>query len=155
MIVLPTEYSADLAPVEDPKSLIRYDGPLVERALDVCGQHYAAITSTGSDQMNQELVHELVNVALQTVHLAERETYPQAMETYLHEHRAQLERLWRRYGPCAMFEGEFVLIDLPGCFVLCERTDEVPRWLKRGWAEQDPGGNRAGTASRQLAVRHK
>ncbi|MFF3876046.1 hypothetical protein [Streptomyces sp. NPDC001978] len=109
---------------------------LVERVLDVCGQHYAAVTGTSSDQWDQESARELVDIALRTVRLAERETYPQALEEYLHERRARLERLRRRYGPGGMFAGELVLIDLPGCFVLCERIDEAPLWLEGVWAEQ-------------------
>lgn len=109
---------------------------LVERVLAVCEQHYAAVTGTSSEQWDQESSRELVDLALRTVHLAEPETYPQTLDAYLHEHRARLERLWRRYGPGGMFAGELVLIDLPGCFVLCERIDESPLWLEGVWSKQ-------------------
>ncbi|MFE2611951.1 hypothetical protein ACFXDI_53835, partial [Streptomyces mirabilis] len=91
---------------------------LVERVLAVCEQHYAAVTGTNSEQWDRESARELVDVALRTVRLAERETYAQNLDAYLREHRARLERLWRRYGPGGMFAGELVLIDLPGSFVL-------------------------------------
>ncbi|MGW1617687.1 hypothetical protein [Streptomyces sp. NPDC002172] len=109
---------------------------LVERVLDICGQHYAAVTGTNSEQWDQESSRELVVLALRTMRLAEPESYPQALETYLHEHRARLERLWRRYGPNGMFAGELVLIDLPACFVLCERIEKTPLWLEGVWSKQ-------------------
>ncbi|GGU10668.1 hypothetical protein [Streptomyces lateritius] len=110
---------------------------LVERVLDICGQHYAAVTGTSSEQWDQESAREVVRIALCTVQLAERDTYyPRALETYLQTHRARLERLWRRYGPGGMFAGEVVLIDLPGCFVLCERIDESPLWLEGVWTQE-------------------
>ncbi|WP_414933089.1 hypothetical protein [Streptomyces chrestomyceticus] len=109
---------------------------LVERVLDVCGQHYAAVTGTSSDQWDQESDREVVGIALRTVRMEERDAYPQALETYLHERRARLERLWQRYGPDGMFAGELVLIDLPGCFVLCERIDNSPLWLEEIWTQE-------------------
>ncbi|MDX2993348.1 hypothetical protein [Streptomyces scabiei] len=109
---------------------------LVERVLDVCGQHYAAVTGTSSDQWDQESSREVVSLALRTVRMAERDAYPQTLETYLHERRARLERLWQRYGPDGMFAGELVLIDLPGCFALCERIDEAPLWLEGMWSQE-------------------
>ncbi|MGW3134084.1 hypothetical protein [Streptomyces sp. NPDC001123] len=110
---------------------------LVERVLDICEQHYAAVTGTSSEQWDQESSRKLVVLALRTVRLAEPESYPQALEIYLHEHRARLERLWRRYGPDGMFAGELVLIDLPACFVLCERIEKTPLWLEGVWSKQD------------------
>jgi hypothetical protein len=109
---------------------------LVERVLEICGQHYAAVTGTSSEQWDQESTRELVDIALRPMRPADRETYPQALETYLHEHRARLERLWRRYGPDGMFAGELVLIDLPSCFVLCERIDSSPLWLEGVWTQE-------------------
>ncbi|WP_327328779.1 hypothetical protein OG735_41700 (plasmid) [Streptomyces sp. NBC_01210] len=108
---------------------------LVDRVLAVCEQHYAAVTGTNSEQWDQESARELVDVALRTVRLAERGTYPQTLDTYLHERRARLERLWRRYGPGGMFAGELVLIDLPGCFVLCERIETTPLWVEGIWTK--------------------
>ncbi len=93
------------------------------------------MTGTTSGQWDQESSQELVEVALRSVHLAEPETYPQTLDAYLHEHRARLERLWRRYGPGGMFAGELVLIDLPGCFALCERIETTPLWLEGIWAK--------------------
>ncbi|BCL33450.1 hypothetical protein ACFFS2_40980 [Streptomyces aurantiacus] len=109
---------------------------LVERVLAVCGQHYAAVTGTSSDQWDQESDREVVGIALRTVRMAERDAYPQTLETYLHERRARLERLWQHYGPDGMFAGEVVLIDLPACFVLCERIDHTPLWLEGIWARE-------------------
>ncbi|MGW1354543.1 hypothetical protein ACWCQE_35550 [Streptomyces sp. NPDC002409] len=103
---------------------------LIDRVLAVCEQHYAAVTGTSSEQWDQESSQELVDIALRTVDLAEPETYPEALHAYLYEHRARLERLWRRYGPGGMFAGELVLIDLPGSFALCERIETTPLWLK-------------------------
>lgn len=94
------------------------------------------MTGTSSDQWDQESSREVVGIALRTVRMAERDAYPQALETYLYEHRALLERLWHRYGPDGMFAGELVLIDLPGCFVLCERIDNSPLWLDGVWARE-------------------
>lgn len=93
------------------------------------------MTGTSSEQWDRESARELVDVALRTVRMAERETYPQALEAYLHEHRARLERLWRRYGPGGMFAGELVLIGLPGCLALCERIETSPLWLEGIWAK--------------------
>lgn len=110
---------------------------LVERVLDICGQHYAAVTGTSSEQWDQESAREVVRIALCTVQLMERDIYyPRALETYLQTHRARLERLWRRYGPCGMFAGELVLIDLPACFVLCERIDNTPVSLEGVWRQE-------------------
>ncbi|MFJ2565704.1 hypothetical protein ACIO02_22565 [Streptomyces sp. NPDC087568] len=110
---------------------------LVERVLDVCGQHYAAVTGTSSEQWDQESAREVVRIALCTVQLMERDIYyPRALETYLQTHRARLERLWRRYGPGGMFAGELVLIDLPSCFVLCERIDNTPISLEGVWTRE-------------------
>ncbi|MEH0557652.1 hypothetical protein QA862_44005, partial [Streptomyces sp. B21-101] len=102
---------------------------LVERVQDICAQHYAAVTGTSPEQWDQESSREIVDIALRTVHLADRETYPQTLEEYLVANRARLEQLWRVYGPDGMFAGELVLIDLPGCFVLCERIENSPLWL--------------------------
>ncbi|MFF7987047.1 hypothetical protein ACFZDK_49575 [Streptomyces sp. NPDC007901] len=109
---------------------------LVERVLDICGQHYAAVTCTSSDQWDQESAQEVVGIALRTVRMAERDAYPQTLDTYLHERRARLERLWQRYGPDGMFAGEVVMIDLPGCFALCERIETTPLWLEGIWTKQ-------------------
>ncbi|MGW2683621.1 hypothetical protein ACWC6I_10765 [Streptomyces sp. NPDC001414] len=109
---------------------------LVERVLDVCGRHYAAVTGTSSDLWDQETAREVVGIALRTVRMAERDAYPQTLDTYLRERRARLERLWQRYGPDGMFAGELVLIDLPGCFVLCERIDNSPLWLAGLWSQE-------------------
>ncbi|WP_019074449.1 hypothetical protein [Streptomyces hokutonensis] len=109
---------------------------LVERVLDICGQHYTAVTGTNSEQWDQESDREVVGIALRTVPMAERDAYPQALDTYLHEHLALLERLWQRYGPDGMFAGELVLVDLPGCFVLCERIDSSPLWLEGVWVRE-------------------
>lgn len=108
---------------------------LVERVLDICGQHYAAVTGTSSDLWDHES-REVVGIALRTVRMAERDAYPETLETYLHEHRARLERLWQRYGPDGVFAGELVLINLPGCFVLCERIDNSPLWLEGMWSQE-------------------
>ncbi|MEU3202139.1 hypothetical protein [Streptomyces sp. NPDC006996] len=108
---------------------------LIEQVLAVCEQHYAAVTGTSSEQWDREPARELVDVALRTVRMTKRETYPQALEAYLHEHRARLERLWRRYGPGGMFAGELVLIALPGFLVLCERIETSPLWLEGIWAK--------------------
>ncbi|MFF4755209.1 hypothetical protein ACWD5R_43520 [Streptomyces sp. NPDC002514] len=109
---------------------------LVERVLDICGQHYAAVTGTSSEQWDEEWTREVLGIVLRTVRMAERDAYPQTLETYLHERRARLERLWQRYGPGGMFAGEVMLIDMPGCFVLCERIDSDPLWLGGMWAQE-------------------
>lgn len=108
---------------------------LIEQVLAVCEQHYAAVTGTSAKQWDRKSARELVDIALRTVRVAERETYPQALEAYLHERRARLEWLWRRYGPGGMFAGEVVLIDLPGFLVLCERIETSPLWLEGIWAK--------------------
>ncbi|MFD4879564.1 hypothetical protein ACFWOB_40255 [Streptomyces sp. NPDC058420] len=125
---------------------------LVERVLAVCEQHYAAVTGTSSEQWDQASSRKLVGIALRTVHLAEPETYPQTLDAYLHEHRARLERLWRRYGPDGMFTGELVLIDLPGSFVLCERIETTPLWLEGIWTKHGQEKTALESASQQLAV---
>ncbi|MFE2611318.1 hypothetical protein ACFXDI_50425 [Streptomyces mirabilis] len=122
-----------LAPRDDEDN--EAPAELVDRVLAVCEQHYAAVTGTNSEQWDRESARELVDTALRTVRMAERETYPQTLDAYLREHRARLERLWRRYGPGGMFAGELVLIDLPGCFVLCERIETTPLWLEGIWAK--------------------
>lgn len=109
---------------------------LVDRVLDICGQHYADVTGTSSDQWDHETAREVVGLALRTVRMVERDAYPQTLDTYLRERRARLERLWQRYGPDGMFAGELVLIDLPGCFVLCERIDNSPLWLAGLWSQE-------------------
>ncbi|MFE2943457.1 hypothetical protein ACFXKG_31050 [Streptomyces sp. NPDC059255] len=110
---------------------------LVERVLDVCGQHYAAVTGTSSDEWDQEWAREVVGIALRTVRMAERDTYPQILETYLHERRARLEMLWRIYGPAGVFpQGVYHLVEQPGSFVLCERIDNDPMWLKGVWSRE-------------------
>ncbi|MCC9737597.1 hypothetical protein [Streptomyces sp. MNU89] len=108
----------------------------VECVLDVCGQHYSAVTGTNSEQWDRDSSRELVDIALRTVHLAEPERYPQALDAYLHEHQARLKLLWHRYGPGGMLAGELVLVDLPGCFVLCERIDNSPLWLEGVWTQK-------------------
>ncbi|MEU3038082.1 hypothetical protein [Streptomyces griseoaurantiacus] len=108
---------------------------LVERVMDVCERHYAAVTGTNSEQWDQESSRELVDIALRTVHLAEPERYPRTLDAYLREHQARLKRLWRRYGTGGMFAGELVLIDLPGSFVLCERIETAPLWLEGIWTK--------------------
>ncbi|MGW0949230.1 hypothetical protein ACWD4O_42760 [Streptomyces sp. NPDC002623] len=137
----------DLSPVGEgrPSARAAEEGApsaeLVERVLDICALHYAAVTGTNSEQWDQESSREVVDIALRTVHLAEPDTYyPRALETYLQTHRARLERLWRRYGPDGMFAGELVLIDLPACFMLCERIDNTPAspegiWTREGQEE--------------------
>lgn len=109
---------------------------LVDQVLAVCERHYAAVTGTNCEQWDGESAREVVGIALRTVRTAERETYPQTLDAYLREHRARLERLWQRYGPGGLFAGEVVLIDLPGCFVLCERIDEAPLWLDGVWSQE-------------------
>ncbi|MFD7958876.1 hypothetical protein ACFV4X_36025 [Streptomyces ardesiacus] len=109
---------------------------LVERVLEICGRHYAAVTGTSSDLWDKETARDVVGLALRTVRMAERDAYPQALDTYLRERRARLERLWQRYGPDGMFAGEVVLIDLPGCFALCERIDNSPLWLEGLWSQE-------------------
>ncbi|MFE5563119.1 hypothetical protein [Streptomyces sp. NPDC056544] len=111
---------------------------LVERVLDICGQHYADVTSTNAAQWDEELSYELLGVALRTVRLADREAYPQVLEEYLVAHRARLEKLWRVYGPNGVFpyEGVYHLIEQPESFVLCERIDRAPMSLKGVWGRE-------------------
>jgi hypothetical protein len=95
------------------------------------------VTGTSSEQWDQESAREVVRIALCTVPLMERDIYcPRALETYPQTHRARLERLWRRYGSGGMFAGELVLIDLPACFVLCERIDNTPISLEGVWTRE-------------------
>ncbi|MGI5518350.1 hypothetical protein [Streptomyces sp. CA-106131] len=110
---------------------------LIEQVLDICEQHYAAVTGTSSEQWDKDLSWEPVGIALQTVRLAERETYPQALEEYLRENQARLERMWRRYGPDGFYpRGFYRLVELPESSVLCERIDTARLWLKAVWAEE-------------------
>ncbi|WP_331732707.1 hypothetical protein [Streptomyces sp. NBC_00989] len=109
---------------------------LVGQVLAICEQHYAAVTATTSETWDTEFSRELVGVALLTVRVAERENYPQALSEYLREKRKRLEQLWLRYGPGGMFAGELVLIDLPVCFLLCERIDSDPMWLGGVWGQE-------------------
>ncbi|CCK32883.1 hypothetical protein BN159_p1 (plasmid) [Streptomyces davaonensis JCM 4913] len=110
---------------------------LIERTLAVCEQHYMAVTGADSTQWDKELSRELVGVALRTVRLADRKAYPQALEEYLVENRARLEKLWRVYGPAGVFpQGVYHLVELPESFVLCERIDNAPRWLKGVWGRE-------------------
>lgn len=41
-----------------------------------------------------------------------------------------------RYGPGGLFADEVVLVDLPACYVLCERIEAVPLQLEGVWAER-------------------
>lgn len=110
---------------------------LVERVLDVCGQHYAAVTGTSSDQWDQESSREIVDIALRAVGLADRETYPQALDEYLVANRARLEQLWRVYGPAGVFpQGVYHLVELPGSFMLCERLKTAPMWIQGVWGRE-------------------
>ncbi|MZE76698.1 hypothetical protein GTY57_06585 [Streptomyces sp. SID5475] len=110
---------------------------LIERTLAVCEQHYTAVTGVDSAQWDREPSRELVGVALRTVRLADREAYPQALEEYLVENRARLEKLWRVYGPAGVFpQGVYHLVELPESFVLCERIDNAPMWLKGVWGRE-------------------
>ncbi|WP_308042304.1 hypothetical protein [Streptomyces sp. 8L] len=125
---------------------------LIEQVLAICEQHYTAVTGTSPEQWDQESSRELVDIALRPMRPADHESYPQALEAYLSGHRARLERLWRRYGPGGMFAGELVVIDLPGCLVLCERIDSSPLWLEGVWARE---GQEENTLERlQNAWRH-
>jgi hypothetical protein len=110
---------------------------LVDLVLAVCEQHYAAVTGTSSEQWDKELSREMVGMALRTVRLADREAYPQALEEYLVENRARLEKLWRIYGPAGVFpQGVYHLVERPESFVLCERIDHAPRWLSGVWGRE-------------------
>ncbi|MER0443300.1 hypothetical protein ABR738_01675 [Streptomyces sp. Edi4] len=72
---------------------------LIEQVLAVCEPHYAAVTGTSGAQWDKELSRELVGMMLRTVRLADREAYPKALEQYLVDNRARLEKLWRIHGP--------------------------------------------------------
>ncbi|MFF1717397.1 hypothetical protein [Streptomyces sp. NPDC058268] len=110
---------------------------LIERVLAVSEQHFAAVTGTSSEQWDKELSRELVGVALRTVHLADREAYPQALEEYLGANRARLKQLWHVYGPAGVFpRGVYHLVELPGSLVLCERLASAPMWLEGVWARE-------------------
>ncbi|MFD4866857.1 hypothetical protein [Streptomyces sp. NPDC058412] len=110
---------------------------LVERVLDICGRHYTGVTSTNAAQWDKELSRELLGLALRTVRPADREAYPQALEEYLASNRARLEKLWRIYGPDGVFpQGVYHLIEQPESFVLCERIDRAPMWLKGVWGKE-------------------
>ncbi|MFJ6661665.1 hypothetical protein ACIQNG_35750 [Streptomyces sp. NPDC091377] len=110
---------------------------LVDRILDICGQHYTAVTGTSSDQWDTEQFRETVGMALRTVRLAEREAYPQALDDYLVENRARLERLWRIYGPAGVFPQDvYHLVEMPESFVLCERIGHAPMWLRGVWGRE-------------------
>ncbi|MEV7130972.1 hypothetical protein [Streptomyces sp. NPDC093260] len=110
---------------------------LVERVMGICGQHYTDVTGTDSAQWDKELARELVRLALRTVRLADREAYPQALQAYLGENRARLEKLWRIYGPAGVFpRGVYHLVEQPESFVLCERIDNDPMWLKGVWGRE-------------------
>ncbi|WP_328335727.1 hypothetical protein [Streptomyces sp. NBC_00455] len=107
---------------------------LIEQVRAVCEPHYAAVTGTSAAQWDKELSHELVGMALRTVRLADREAYPKALEQYLIDNRARLEKLWRIYGPAGVFpRGVYHLVEQPESFVLCERIDNAPMWLKGVW----------------------
>ncbi|MGW6606201.1 hypothetical protein [Streptomyces sp. NPDC055036] len=58
---------------------------LIEQVLAICEQHYAAVTGTSSERWDKESAREVVGIALRTVRPAQRESYPQTLETYLHE----------------------------------------------------------------------
>ncbi|MFF4717598.1 hypothetical protein ACFY2V_40335 [Streptomyces eurythermus] len=110
---------------------------LIEQVLAVCDQHYAAVTGTNSQQWERESSREVVGIALRTVRLADREAYPRALEEYLVEHRARLEKLWRIYGPLGVFPlGVYHLVESPASFMLCERIDNAPMWLKGVWGRE-------------------
>lgn len=100
------------------------------------------MTGASSGQWDKELSLELVGIALRTVPLIERETYPRALDEYLRANRARLERLWRRYGSDGLYpRGVCHLVELPEVFVLCERIDSAPLWLEGVWAEEDQEEN--------------
>ncbi|WP_329171275.1 hypothetical protein [Streptomyces sp. NBC_01477] len=108
---------------------------LVERVLAVWEQHYAAVTGTSGDRWEAES-RDVVGIALRTVKLADRDAYPQVLEEFLRANRARLERLWARYGPGGLFAEEVVLVDMAACYVLCERIEAVPLWLKGVWDQE-------------------
>lgn len=97
---------------------------------------FAPYRHSGSEQWDRELSWESVRIALRTVRLAERETYPQALEEYLRANRARLERMWQVYGPDGLFSGVYYLVELPESFVLCERIEHNPLWLSQLWAKE-------------------
>ncbi|MEW2071607.1 hypothetical protein [Streptomyces sp. NPDC007346] len=108
-----------------------------EQVRAVCETHYAAVTGTNSAQWDTELSRELVGLALQTVHLADREAYPQSLDQHLRANRARLEELWRTYGPEGLYpRGFHHLVELPESFVLCERIDHAPLWLEGVWEQE-------------------
>jgi hypothetical protein len=110
---------------------------LIEQVLAICEQHYADVTGTNAAQWDKELSRELVGIALRTVHLAERDAYPQTLENYLRENRTRLERLWQRYGPDGLYpRGVYQLVELPEVFVLCERIEHAPLWLEGVWENE-------------------
>lgn len=61
-----------LAPRDDEDNEASAD--LIEQVLGVCEWHYTAVTGTNSGQWDRESARDLVDVALRTVHLAERPT---------------------------------------------------------------------------------
>lgn len=110
---------------------------LIGRVLAVCEEHYAAVTGTSPDQWDQESSREIVDIALRAVRLADRETYPQALDEYLVANRARLEQLWRVYGPAGVFpQGVYHLVELPGSFMLCERLKTAPMWIQGVWGRE-------------------
>lgn len=110
---------------------------LVARVLDICAQHHAAVTGTSPESCDPQSSRELVGIALRTVRMADRQTYPQALEKYLDDNRARLEQLWHRYGPAGLYPwGVHHLVELPASFMLCERLDNAPHWLQGVWAEE-------------------
>lgn len=111
---------------------------LIEQVQAVCETHYAAVTGTSSAQWDTELSRELVGLALRTVHLADRETYPQVLDGYLRANRPRLENLWRIYGPESSNypRGFHHLVELPESFVLCERIAHAPLWLEGVWERE-------------------
>ncbi|MEU3956030.1 hypothetical protein AB0F45_27525 [Streptomyces achromogenes] len=130
------------APATEPLAAREAEGAeasaeLIEQVLAVCDQHYAAVTGTNSQQWERESSREVVGIALRTVRLADREAYPRALEEYLVEHRARLEKLWRIYGPLGAFPlGVYHLVESPASFMLCERIDNAPMWLKGVWGRE-------------------
>ncbi|NUQ96858.1 MAG: hypothetical protein HOY79_09925 [Streptomyces sp.] len=136
---LPEPVGVGRLSVRDPKVEEGSEAPaeLVERVLDICRQHYTDVTGTNAAQWDKELSCELVGLALRTVRLADREAYPQALEEYLVDNRARLEKLWHVYGPAGVFpRGVYHLVELPESFVLCERIDHAPMWLQGVWGRE-------------------
>ncbi|MCX4233528.1 hypothetical protein [Streptomyces ortus] len=106
---------------------------LMSRVLAICGQHFGLVTGIKSDQWDTEHTRKNIEISLQAVPLAERETYPQALDGYLRANRARLEQLWHIYGPDGLFPGVYRLVELPESFVLCERIAHgLPR-LSQLW----------------------